>query len=56
MLKYLMHKFALTEQGAKDFIKSTITFVLSNILLMLPVYLLYILIDDLLTGRIPTEH
>ena len=22
MLKYLMHKFALTEQGAKDFIKT----------------------------------
>lgn len=56
MLKYLMHKFALTEQGAKDFIKATLTFVLSNIALMIPVWLLYILIDDLLGEGIPTSH
>ena len=48
MLKYLMHKFALTEQGAKDFIKTMIMNVLSNIALMVPVWLLYILVDDLL--------
>ena len=56
MLKYLMHKFALTKQGAKDFIKATLTFVLSNIALMIPVWLLYILIDDLLGEGIPTSH
>ena len=56
MLKYLMHKFALTEQGAKDFIKTMIMNVLSNIALMVPVWLLYILVDDLLGDGIPTSH
>lgn len=56
MLKYLMHKFALTEQGAKDFIKTLLMNVLSNIALMIPVWLLYILVDDLLGDGIPTDH
>ena len=56
MLKYLMHKFALTEQGAKDFIKTMIMNVLSNTALMVPVWLLYILVDDLLGDGIPTSH
>lgn len=56
MLKYLMHKFALTEQGAKDFIKTLLINVLSNIALMIPVWLLYILVDDLLGDGIPTDH
>lgn len=56
MLKYLMHKFALTEQGAKDFIKTLLMNVLSNIALMIPVWLLYILVDDLLGEGIPDSH
>ena len=56
MLKYLMHKFALTEQGAKDFIKTMIMNVLSNIALMVPVWLLYILVDDLLGDGILVSH
>lgn len=56
MLKYLIHKFALTEQGAKDFIKTLLMNVLSNIALMIPVWLLYILVDDLLGDGIPTDH
>lgn len=56
MLKYLMRKFALTEQGAKDFIKTLLMNVLSNIALMIPVWLLYILVDDLLGDGIPTSH
>ena len=56
MLKYLMHKFALTEQGAKDFIKTLLMNVLSNIALMIPVWLLYILVDDLLGEGIPANH
>ncbi len=55
-LKYLMHKFALTKQGAKDFIKTLLMNVLSNIALMIPVWLLYILVDDLLGDGIPTDH
>lgn len=56
MLKYLMRKFALTEQGAKDFIKTLLMNVLSNIALMIPVWLLYILVDDLLGAGIPASH
>ena len=56
MLKYLMHKFALTKQGAKDFIKTLFMIVLSNIALMIPVWLLYILVDDLLGEGIPASH
>ena len=56
MLNYLMHKFALTEQGAKDFIKTLLMNVLSNIALMIPVWLLYILVDDLLGEGIPASH
>ncbi len=51
-----MHKFALTEQGAKDFIKTLLMNVLSNIALMIPVWLLYILVDDLLGEGIPASH
>ncbi len=56
MIRYLMKKFALTEQGAKDFLKATINFVLSNLLLLVPVSLLFLLIQDLIDGTIPTWH
>lgn len=32
MIQYLMKKYALTQQGAKDFLKATIHFILSNLL------------------------
>lgn len=56
MLNFLMNKYALSRQGAKDFIKSTLFCALSNLILMLPVSLLYLLTEDLLKGSIPVSH
>ena len=48
MLKKLQHKYALSEQGAKDMVKAIVATMLSNIALMLPSGMLYMLISDLL--------
>lgn len=48
MIKYLRHKYALSEKGAKDMIKAFAACTLSNIALMAPVSLLYFLISDLM--------
>ena len=53
MIEFLKHKFALSEQGAKDMIKAFIACILSNLVLVFPVTLLYNLISDLLGGGIP---
>lgn len=52
MLKKIQRTFALSEQGAKDLIKAVIGCTLQNIVLMLPVGLLYFLVKDLLNGGI----
>ena len=44
MIERLMKKHALTEQGAKDFIKSTISCTTTDLILMIPVGLLYLYI------------
>lgn len=56
MVEYLMNKYALSKQGAKDFIKSTIACTINYILLMIPVVLLFLLVDDLIKGSIPKNH
>lgn len=56
MLNYLMKKYALSRQGAKDLVLATISNVVFNLSLMLPVCLLYLLVDDLLKGPVPTQH
>ena len=56
MLEKLMKKYALSKQGAKDFIKSSISCTITDLVLMLPVGLLYLLVDDLLKGPIPSSH
>lgn len=48
MVKYLMNKFALTKKGAQDFIKGVIAVTLTNIALMIPASLLYLLVSDLM--------
>ncbi|MDE6763188.1 MAG: ABC transporter ATP-binding protein/permease [Oscillospiraceae bacterium] len=53
MIDFLKHKFALSEQGAKDMIKAFFACILSNLALVFPVTLLYNLISDLLGGGIP---
>lgn len=53
MINYLMKKYALSRQGANDLIFATISCVVHNIMLMLPVSLLYMLVDDLMSGGVP---
>jgi len=47
MIKHLMKEYALTKKGCIDFIKATISVVFTNIVLMIPVSLLYLLVQDL---------
>lgn len=56
MLNYIMKKYALSRQGAKDLVIATVSCVVHNLTLMLPVSLLYLLVSDLYAGGIPQEH
>ena len=56
MIRRLMTRYALSRQGAEDLIKATLACVFSNLALMLPVSLLYLLTGDLLAGEIPKPH
>ena len=53
MIKKLMKRYALTKQGAVDFIKCTAITTLQNIMLMLPVALMYYLAADMINGNVP---
>lgn len=52
MIKKLQHKYAMSEQGAKDLVKGIAACVFQNISFMIPVCLLYYLVDDLMQGGI----
>ena len=56
MLKFIMKKYALSRQGAKDLVIATISCVVHNLMLMLPVSLLYLLVSDLYAGGVPQGH
>ena len=56
MIKFLMKKYALSRQGAKDLVIATISCVVHNLTLMLPVSLLYLLVSDLYAGGVPQNH
>ena len=56
MINYIMKKYALSRQGAKDLIVATISCVVHNLTLMLPVSLLYLLVSDLYAGGVPQGH
>lgn len=47
-----MHKYALSKQGAVDMIKASISATISNIILMVPVALLYYLVRDYMAGNL----
>ena len=46
----LQHKYALSEQGAKEMMKAFLSVTVSDIVLMFPVGLLYLLITDYMNG------
>lgn len=56
MIRHLMKKYALSRQGAKDLIAATVSCIVHNLFLMLPVSLLYFLVADLLSGGVPLGH
>ena len=56
MIGKLMRRYALTRQGAIDFIKCTAITTLQNIMLMVPVALMYYLAADLINGTVPANH
>ncbi len=56
MLNYIMKKYALSRQGAKDLVIATVSCVVHNLTLMLPVSLLYLLVSDLYAGGVPQGH
>ena len=56
MLNHIMKKYALSRQGAKDLVIATVSCVVHNLTLMLPVSLLYLLVSDLYAGGIPQNH
>lgn len=56
MIKKLMKRYALTKQGAVDFIKCTAITTLQNIMLMVPVALMYYLAADMINGNVPANH
>lgn len=51
MIKYLEKKYALSEQGAKDYIKAVIARVVVNLVKMAPAGILFMLVSDLLGER-----
>ena len=56
MIKKIQKKYALSHKGAVDLLKGILACTLQNIVFMLPVGLLYLLVDDLLKGSISQSH
>lgn len=52
MKEKLMHKYALSSQCAKDMIKAFISVTISDLILMIPVSLLYFLVNDYMEGNL----
>jgi ATP-binding cassette subfamily B protein len=56
MREKLQHKYALSRQGASDMIKACICVTITNIALMMPAGILYMLIKDLLDNTLTKER
>lgn len=56
MLTKLQHKYALSEQGAKDMGKAIVSVTASDLVLMLPVGLLYKMTEDILNGTFEKDR
>ncbi len=52
MIETLRRRFALSEKGAKDLIKACIACAIHNLMLFMPVSLLYFLVSDMLEGSL----
>ena len=56
MIRYLQRRYALSRKGAVDNIKGMLCCALQNISFMLPVGLLYLLVDDIMRGTLTAER
>lgn len=56
MINWLKYRFALSDRGAKDLIKGVLACVLQNIVLMLPVSLLYFFIGDMMDSGVSGDR
>ena len=56
MINRLMKRFALSREGAKGLVWATAACTVGDIVLMLPVGLLYVLVNDFLGGAVPKNH
>lgn len=56
MINRLMKKFALSREGAKGLVWATIACTVGDLVLMLPVGLLYYLVSDFLDGAVSPSH
>ena len=56
MIEKLQHKYALSEQGAKDMVKAFGACTLANLAQMMPVGILFMMTGDLFDGGIPKNH
>ena len=52
-IQRLQKKYALSEQGAKDLVKGCLACLFQNLTFLFPVWLLYLLVRDLLSGGVP---
>ena len=55
MIENLKHRYALSDKGAKQMVWAFFTVTLSNLVLMLPVALIYYLASYLLEGQLPDK-
>lgn len=56
MINRIMKRFALSREGAKGLVWATVACTAGDIVLMLPVGLLYFLVSDVLGGVVPKNH
>lgn len=55
MTERLMKRFAISKEGAKGLVRAVATCTVADLILMLPVGLLYLLAGDFLSGSVPEE-
>ena len=56
LLEKIKHKYALSDQGARDMVKAIVAVTISDIVLMFPVGILYLLASDILKGTIGRDR
>ncbi len=56
MIEFLRHKYALSHKGAVDMVKACFSVTITNIALMMPASVLYMLINDLLNDNLNKDR